>query len=187
MAELHTNLYFKHPNSDVQQHLVALFKTINDTPSPDFDNLLSDLRSNASAITPDAGEMRVDALLQAVKEAYGETHDLVAESRYDIAGYHGMHFVHGSSGDDIMGGIVQFIGDIAPETDVRACLAGDDDPWEIFYRYENGRVVMKAYEPDYEEAEEEELPDVYQWWHAGLPQDIKDGFINDWLEEGDED
>jgi hypothetical protein len=46
-------------------------------------------------------------------------------------------------------------------------------------------VVSNNYAPDYDEIKADELPEVYRWWHEGLPSEIKDGFINDWLEEED--
>jgi len=75
---------------------------------------------------------------------------------------------------------VEFLGKLCSDIDVRACLTGDDDPWEFFFRWQNGTAKRAGYEPDYEEAEKDKLPDVYLWWHKGLPEGIKDGFINEW-------
>ena len=79
---------------------------------------------------------------------------------------------------------------LAPETNIRAWTYGDDDPWEIIYGYKEGQLFSQYFEPemdDYLDEEEEltnaELPDVYKWWHKDLPAEIKEGFINDWIDE----
>ena len=183
MAELHTNLYFKHSNPETQEKLKSVFGTINDRPKPVYEDIETGLPEKATEISPDKGKELANELLSTVTNSYGSpTDDLFAESRWDKAGYHALHFVHGSSGTDIIELIVDFIGELAPGVDVRACLCGDDDPWEIFYRYENGSVKQEYFEPD-EIEDPDELPEVYLWWHDGLPSEIKDGFLNEWLEE----
>ncbi|MBU2714219.1 hypothetical protein [Zooshikella harenae] len=184
MAELHTNLYIKHHDQELNAKLTKVFKTINDKPEPNFKKTKENLLNDALAVSPDNAKELVKSLLKSVKKVYGSPSGyLVAESRQQIGDYHSYHFVHGRSGIDIIRKIIWFLGKLAPGIDVRACLVGDDDPWEIFYRFENGEVVNEYYEPDYDEAKEDTLPEVYQWWHEGLPSRIKDGFINEWKNE----
>jgi hypothetical protein len=184
MSELHTNIYIKHSDSGINSKLELIFKTINDKPEPDYEKIEENLKADAVNINSENGAYLVDKLIKDIKEGNGTpSEDLIAESRDEIAGFHFLHFVHGGSGTDYIGAIIKFLGDLAPGVDVRACLVGDDDPWEIFYRYEQGKVINQYYEPDVDEAEEGELPEVYTWWHEGLPPEIKDGFINEWLEE----
>lgn len=181
MAELHTNLYIKHADSSLHDKLGRLFKTINDKPETDYAKLEENLFLEALSINPEHGEQCVSQLLKCIKNEWSSlSEELVAESRYECHGFHCIHFVHSSSGTETLQAIVQFIGDLASGVDVRACLVGDDDPWEVFYRYENGEMVYHYYEPDWDETE---LPEIYQWWHQGLPASITDGFINRWLED----
>jgi len=184
MSELHTNLYIKHAEPEVNEKLGSIFKTINDKPKPDYSKIEELIKSEAITINPEKGDELASRLLEEVKSDYGTpTEDLVAESRGQIEGYYRLHFVHGGSGTDYMKSIIEFLGNLSPDVDVRACLVGDDDPWEIFYKFEQGEVIEHYYEPDYDEAQEGELPELYTWWHEGLPSTIKDGFINEWLEE----
>lgn len=184
MAELHTTLYVQHPQQNIHTALKNLFPSINDKTEPQRDTFAADLVARAAALNPGQGQALAEALCSAVGTEWGHAIDLMnelaAETRGSRHGWHWWHFVHGSRGDDIMGAIVAFVGTLCPGVDVRACLCGDDDPWEIFYRWENGALVQQYYEPDYDETE---LPPVYLWWHEGLPDNIQEGFIHSWRED----
>jgi hypothetical protein len=183
MSELHTNLYFKHPDPETHEQLKNIVQSINDAPSPTFESAKDEMLHIAKIARGDEGVSIVNALLDLIDEE-----DLMAESRGTQSGYYTSHFVHGSAGDEVIGKIIKVLGELYPEIDARACLAGDDDPWEIFYRWEGGKVKQSYFEPDEEEMEDGERPQVYQWWHEGMPEDIKDGFLNEWDDyEEDED
>ncbi len=135
----------------------------------------------AKSVNTDNGE----SLAKNLYNSIGAKEDLLAEDRDIESGYYTAYFVHGSEGTEIIESIINFLGKLCPEIDARVCLAGDDDPWEIFYRWEAGKVKKEYFEPDDEDVEDE-FPDVYKWWHEGLPEEIKDGFLNEWAED-DED
>jgi len=181
MAELHTSVYFKHPSSETNSQLKDIFQSINDSPSPDPNLIEENIVNIAKSVNVDNGESLAKNLYNSIdiKE------DLLAESRDIESGYYTAYFVHGSEGEEIIESIIDFFGKLCPEIDARACLAGDDDPWEIFYRWETGKVKKEYFEPDDESIEGGEFPDIYKWWHEGLPEEIKDGFLNEWADDED--
>ncbi len=184
MAELHTSVYFKHPDSGINKLLKDIFQSINDSSDQDPNLIEENIINIAESVNIDNGESLAKELFDSVDSK----EDLLAESRDIVSGYYTAYFVHGSEGEEIIGNIISFLGNLCPEIDARACLAGDDDPWEIFYRWEAGKVKKEYFEPDYESIEDDEFefPDIYKWWHEGLPEEIKDGFLNEWADE-DED
>ncbi len=174
MAELSTNLYFKHPDADIHNMLQTLFKSGNE----------SDIIRIAKSLNTGKGESLAKYLIDYVDRF----HDIVPEWCDTKSGYCICTFTHGSEGDEWIEAIIEFLGKLCSGIDVRACLAGDDEPYEIFYRLINRTVKRQDYSPEFEEAKKDDLPGVYKWWHDGLPDNIKEGWLNDWQDEdGNED
>lgn len=187
MSELSTNLYILGRNSELSVELGKIFKTINDAGNFSSENLSYEIEKKVSTLFPDKGLALFRSFATSISNEGCSLHEaLVAESRHEIE--HGccLHFVHSASGVFFINAIVKFIGSLSADIDVRACLLGDDDPWEIFYRYQDGEVVEEYCMPDHEEWEDGDFPPVYCWWHEGLPESIKEGFINFWLESDEE-
>lgn len=175
MAELHTNLYFKHPDPETHGKLVSLMQT--DSSSASIKQGFGTLAKSV------LGEAQGLAAVNELFDTVGDEDELMAESTENISGYHNLYLVHGSDGDDIITALIKFLGSLYPDVDARACLVGDDDPWEIFFRWQNGQVKQVYLEPDeYEDADN----DIYNWWHEGLPENIKDGFLNEDYDDDDE-
>ncbi len=80
MAELHTNLYFQHPNSDTHNALKDIFKS----SESDNEAIESHITKIAQLISPEQGEQLANELFECVDEV---CHDLDAESRIDSYGY----------------------------------------------------------------------------------------------------
>jgi hypothetical protein len=181
MAENHSNVYIAHTDASTQKKLSSIFQTLNDIPRPDLKKIEETLILSSEDLLTVSGSKFALELIHSVKNNDGiPANDLRAESKQEINGYCSYHFVHGENGEKIITAIIQFIGDIAPKADVRAWLVGDDDPWEVLFRYESGAVNSKKYEPSIEERNMESLPSEYVWWHKDLPSEISEGFINEW-------
>lgn len=181
MSEQTTRIYIKHPNQEIQKKLHTIFQTISDEANPAIEEIEKHLLNCAIEISPANGEEAHSQLIKNISGAFGKpSEDLVAEARGTIAGYNTFSFVHGNVGLEVIRSILEFLFKLSPEIDARACLRGDDDPYEFFFKIENGKVIEQYYEPDddYEDESEGELPHVYTWWHEGLPKEINEGLLH---------
>ena len=179
MAELNSHVYVKKIDSSKAELLGTIIQAFSNNDLT-ADAIESNFVSAAKAFDEEQGENLAIKLLASVKKSYGDTARDLYANIHEIAGYYRLHFCHGSVGDELIPSIVSFLGDLIPNSDVRAYLHGDDDPWEIFYVYETSRVVEKDYGPDQSERDNDQLPDEYLWWHSGMPKEILEGFINTW-------
>lgn len=178
--EIATNIFLKHNNKKYQNKLESVINLLRTAKSSEQESVKDLLLEEINNIAPDIAEDAVNRFFLALEEASFEPRDLHTERTGYIADYYYFNYTHGSNGIEIVEAILQFLLDLAPALDIRAYLRGDDDPWERFYRCESGIVRSTDYEPSFEEAEDDELPDEYEWWHEGLPTEIKAGFIHSW-------
>jgi hypothetical protein len=176
MGEFTTNVYFKHDDPKIHKKFDKLYKTIRSKLSEE--KVKSNIVDVSKTINKEVYEALTEKLFLLLAEYDGTPSDLVATSKSSVAGYTMYTFVHGNNAEYVVELIVKLLGRLDPTIDARACMAGDDEPWEIFFRWHNGECHRRVYEPEYEEAMRKNLPKVYNWWHKGLPEDIKDGFIN---------
>lgn len=177
MAELHSNFYFKHPDSATHQQLVAMFREL-------------DLRSKkktrpateksfvrkAILVCPDRGETLALNLLEKIHTEFGES--LQAESIERCAGYCVSHWVNGSSGAEIQQALIEFISALCPTIRAQSWGCGDDEPWEYWLKNEDG-CVFRFDDAPFDDNDDKLKGTVYRWWHEGLPASIKAGFLND--------
>lgn len=188
MAELHTSVYLKHSVEDTHAVLKELFHI--------FKNNESDVKATfldvANKVSEKDSSHIVEEFLTNIEALPGNLmQNLATESIDLVAGYHCLDFVHGGWGDEVIPLILKLLKTLNSDIEIRAWTYGDDDPWEIIYGYKDGKLFAQYFEPemddyfDYEEEErtDEELPDVYKWWHKDLPDEIKEGFINEWIDE----
>lgn len=171
MAELHSNLYYKHADSGVMQQLDTLFKKIEGDEQR--------FRALCLELNPGQGEELAQKLLDVVDNLEWDLH---AESLSRVAGYSVLHFVHGSAGDDIVGSVVAFLYRLLPDIHAQAWGCGDDDPWEYWFKYEDGELVREDDEPFMGEDDEIQAT-IYAWWHKDMPKEIKEGFLNEEYED----
>ena len=169
MAELHSNIYFKHNDSKIMELLDSLFYESKGD--------IEKISSLCETINPSKGVALSKELISFVDEPQ---HDLDAESIDKIDKYSVCHFVHGSGGDDIVGKIIEFLYSLCPEIHAQAWGCGDDDPWEYWFKFENGSIKREDDEPEMDEDEDEGIKDtIYAWWHESMPDSIKEGFLNE--------
>lgn len=172
MAELHSNLYYKHGDAEVMRKLDALFLEAQGDEQR--------IKEICKSLAPEDGEYLAQEIIDAVDDVEC---DLGAESLSKIAGYSLLHFVHGSAGDDIVGSIVDFLYQLVPDIHAQAWGCGDDDPWEFWFKYENGEVLREDDEPFMGDDDEEIKSTIYAWWHKDMPKEIREGFLNEEQEE----
>ncbi|WP_151810402.1 hypothetical protein [Acinetobacter bereziniae] len=166
--ELHSNIYYQHSNPNLMLKLDELFKAHRG----DQDRFMT----SAVEINPEMGHELAEDLLNTVDNV---EFDLGPESISRIDGYSIAHFVHGSSGDEFVEAIVLFLKSLLDEIDVCAWGCGDDDPWEFWFKFEEDELIREDDEPFNDPEEDEEIKSsIYTWWHAGLPEKIKEGFLN---------
>ena len=166
--ELHSNLYYRHADAEVMAKLGRLFETHRG----DADKFIA----LASEINPQHGAELATEILDSVDNL---EYDLGPELLYPVEGYSIAHFVHGSAGDEFMEAILFFIKALVPDIHAQAWGCGDDDPWEFWFKFEGDELIREDDEPLNDPEEDEEIKaNVYAWWHADMPEKIKEGFLN---------
>ncbi len=170
MAEIYVNVYFRHENPETHAELVRLFEM----GERGFDD--DALVRLAGAINPDKGEGIAKAFLHDLRDRTREMFDF--EEVADIAGYCCAGGTYGGSGDRFAGRCVRFLYNLCPGIDARAWGMGDDDPWEFWFKHENGHLVRHDAEP-FDGHDNRIKGTIYRWWHDGLPAAIKEGMLND--------
>lgn len=167
--ELHSNLYYKHPHINVMRQLDMLFKEHQGSEQAFI--------QFATEINPEQGAELAQDLLDIVDHVQ---FDLGPESLYESQGYSIAHFVHGSSGDEFIEAILIFIKALLPDIHTQAWGCGDDDPWEFWFKFEGDDLVREDDEPLNDLDEDATIKEsIYAWWHEDMPDEIKEGFLND--------
>ncbi|GHA20827.1 hypothetical protein GCM10008090_33460 [Arenicella chitinivorans] len=170
MAEIQSTIYFKHPSSRKQGQLLKLFKLI--------DAELEDAYALANKLNPDGGRDILASFVDKLAQDHGA--DLCPESITKHSGYGVVYFINGGSGDYITGLTVKLVNDLCPEVHVQGWGAGDDDPWEFWFKIFDGRVVRYDDQPWEDDDEDARLlATVYRWWHEDMPTKIRVGFLNE--------
>ncbi|WP_026470893.1 hypothetical protein [Alkanindiges illinoisensis] len=166
--ELHSNLYYKHPDASIMDQLDSLF-----TQHEGDENLFLQA---AAAINVDEGAALAQDLLDQVDSV---EFDLGPESVSHLAGYSIAHFVHGSAGDEFIEAILLFLKSLLPEIHAQAWGYGDDDPWEFWFKFEGDELIREDDEPFNDPDEDEDIKaSIYGWWHQDMPAEIREGFLN---------
>lgn len=178
MAETGAVIYMSHPETELHVKLGLVFRTINDMPKPDLDEAEKILRKDGARILPVKSDELVDQLIQDINEGNGDPKsDFIAESRDYNSRYILYYFIFGGNGESLLSALLRYIKNLVVGVDVRGYLYGDDDPWEVFYRFHGGELKYIECVSN-EDSCDVELPDVYRWWHDGLPVAIKQGFLH---------
>jgi hypothetical protein len=167
-VELHSRLYYKHLDDQVMKQLEALFTTHHGDEEKFIQSSL--------VINPEAGDTTQELLDQIDSVEY----DLAPESLVYVAGFAVLDFTHGSNGDENIENILLFLKELLPDIHVQARGQGDDDPWEFWFKFDGDEMVREDDEPFNDPEDDEEIKaSIYQWWHEGMPEQIKEGFLNE--------
>lgn len=167
--ELHSNLYYKHSDAKITAKLDRLFQE-HQGDSNKFIALANEINS-------EHGSELATEILDSVDSL---EYDLRPELLYPIEGYSLAHFVHGSLGDEFMEAILLFVKALIPDIHIQAWGCGDEDPWEFWFRFEGDELIREDDEPLNDPDEDSEIKaSIYAWWHAEMPEKIKEGFLNE--------
>lgn len=171
--ELHSNLYYKHANASMMDKLDALF-----TQHRGDESLFLQA---AVAINADEGKELAQDLIDQVDSV---EFDLAPESLHHQAGFSVTHFVHGSAGDEFMEAILLFLKSLVPDIHAQAWGCGDDDPWEFWFKFDDDELVREDDEPFNDPDDDEQIKSsIYAWWHQDMPEEIREGFLNEKSED----
>ena len=167
--ELHSVLYYRHPQTEVMAQLDALWQS--------HEGDAAAIIAAAQDLNAEQGAELAQDLIDSVDEVEW---DLRPDSLYRSAGFSVAHFVHGSMGDENMENIVAFVHDLLPGIQVQAWGCGDDDPWEYWFKYDGDELVREDDEPFNDPEDDADIKaSIYAWWHQDLPEQIKVGFLNE--------
>lgn len=78
----------------------------------------------------------------------------------------------GSSWDSDITFLANYIKDKFDTKEFYAYLVGDDDPWEVFGKYEDNKFIFKTC---FDGDKKSITKPIYDWWHHGLPEGISEG------------
>jgi hypothetical protein len=176
MAELHSNIYFKHADLHTHKNLINLFES--------FSKDRASILKASTLINPESGSTLATTFLDKVKNDFNDAVD--PESIWQEGDFHVAHLVNGGSGHYIAGNLVKFINELCQGVHCQGWGCGDDDPWEYWFKYQDGRVIRCDDEPYMDGNDAWTKSTVYRWWHEDMPENIKAGFLNEDDEEDSE-
>ncbi|MCH7335308.1 hypothetical protein [Acinetobacter sp. NIPH 2699] len=166
--ELHSRVYYKHPDAKIMGQLEALFN--------EHEGNAESFLQAALAINPQAGEITQE-LLDLIDSI---EHDLGPEILDYVEGFAVLDFTHGSNGDENIENILLFLKGLLPDIQAQAWGCGDDDPWEFWFKFNGDELIREDDEPFNDPDEDENIKaSIYAWWHKDIPTEIKEGFLNE--------
>lgn len=173
MAELQCTLYLRHPERTIHNELQTMVNSL----SSDKEAAIT----IAQALNPEHGLALTQKLFADMEEYLEEVHP---ESVEASAGFWVIHMVNGGMGDHLLGALVRYFHDLKAGTQAQAWGCGDDDPWEFWFKMEGDRLIRLDDEP-YEGRDQRIKGTIYRWWHESMPDAIKEGILNEDLDEDD--
>ncbi len=181
MAEIYVSVYFQHQDPETHGKLVQLFETGDPNGDDASRQAFVDL---ATDINAEKGEGIARAFLH---DLDGKIHEMFGfEEVTDIAGYCCAGGTHGGGGDRFAARCVKLLYHLCPGIQALAWGMGDDDPWEFWLKHEDGHLVRHDAEP-FDGYDARIRSTIYRWWHEGLPDEIREGMLNDSDFEDDDD
>ena len=173
MAEIYVNVYFQHQDPATHSKLVRLFETEDPNRDDASRQAFIDL---ATDINPDKGENIARAF---VRDLDSKIHEMFGfEEVTDVAGYCCAGGTHGGAGDRFAARCVKLLYHLCPGIQALAWGMGDDDPWEFWFKHEDGHLIRHDAEP-FDGYDARIRSTIYRWWHEGLPDEIREGMLND--------
>lgn len=171
--ELSTRIYYHHPDQNVMAQLKALFTEVQGDEAR-FIQI-------AQTLHPKHGADLAQDLIDSIDSL---EYDAGAETLHQIGNFHVCSFTHGSEGDEWLSLILLFLKNLLPDIQALGWGCGDDDPWEFWFKFDGNELIRQDDEPFNDPDEDKEIKErIYIWWHAGLPEEIKVGFLNQSADE----
>ncbi|MGD8939544.1 MAG: hypothetical protein PVJ72_09200 [Gammaproteobacteria bacterium] len=172
---LYTNLYITHANEELLSALSSALAGV------DLD--YKKAQSFGAQFSPN-GEQLVDELF---KHKYVNEFDF-EEDAEEEHGYIVFHLEQGEWGDSGMVHFIDFLYALIPGIHAQAWGYAENDPWEFFVKYEDGRAIKQEHVPwEDEQMDTDALEYIYKWWHDDMPDEIEAGLLSDDDEDEDED
>lgn len=171
---IQTNLYITHEDEE-------LLSTLTDSLAGvdlDYEKALS----VAGEFSPNPKQL-VDELFD---------HNYVNEFNFedDADEEHGfmvLHLAQGEWGDSSMVHFIDFLYALIPGIHAQAWGYTEDDPWEFFIKYEDGRAIKQEHVPwEDEKMDTDALEYIYKWWYDDMPEEIDAGLLSDEYEYEEE-
>ncbi|OZG71112.1 hypothetical protein BTA51_22290 [Hahella sp. CCB-MM4] len=169
MAELHSKLYYQHPNPTVHSRLKAFIEALGE----ENESILL----AAQSLNFEVGEIQTQNFLNELNNRYQE--NLHAESTLGNEDFWISQFLTSSCGDYLIGKLVKLLYDLCPGVRAQAWGYGDHDTWEFWYKYDNGRLLRCEDELSGESDNERTYNTIYRWWHEQLPAYLQAGLLNE--------
>ena len=162
---IHTHLYVSHENEEL---LSRLADTLNGA-TVDRETAYS----IADEFNPDHSAL-VDELFKH-KYTTGFNFEPGADEEH---GYYILQLQQGERGESSMVRFIEFLYALIPGVHALAWGYTEDDPWEYFVKYENGRAIMQEHIPwEDPQMDQKAIEYIYHWWHEDLPDEIEAGLL----------
>ena len=75
--------------------------------------------------------------------------------------------------------LIDFLYALIPGIHAQAWGYTEEDPWEFFIKFEDGRAIKQEHTP-FEDArmDADALHYIYPWWHEDMPDEIEAGLLS---------
>ena len=172
---IHTNLYISHEDEGVLSTVADALAGVD----LDQDKALE----FAQHIKPDS-EMLVEELF---KNRYVNDFNFEPDADEEH-GFIVLHLKQGEWGDSSMVHFIDFLYALVPGIHAQAWGYTEEDSWEFFIKYEDGRAIKQEHTPwEDPQMDADALEYIYKWWHDDMPDEIEAGLLSDEYEDQEED
>jgi hypothetical protein len=167
---IHTNLYISHENEELLAKLAdALSGAAVD-------------KEKAYSIVKDFDPSRLSLADELFKHKYVTRFEFEPGADEEH-GYHILQLRQREGGESSTVHFIEFLYALIPGIQALAWGYDEDESWEYFIKYENGRAIKQEHIPwEDRKMDQNAIEYIYHWWHEDLPDEIEAGLLN-----GDED
>lgn len=171
MAEIHGEVFI-HVESEAKRDLLRQLFSVPGT----CDDWAQKFIGISAALNAEKGKALAEAFLETPE--FDADYNLCVENVEERDAVLAVNHTFGSEGDEAIGEVVSFVHQLCPDAMVRGWGCGDDDPWEFWFKPENGEIVREDDSPFEDEDMDREIFDtIYRWWNESVPGSIKPGLL----------
>lgn len=173
--EIHTQLYITHDDRELLGKLVDAL---------DGSALSEDAtRELALEFNPGAEKLVEELFSNQSVESFDFNEGVDEEGEYCV-----LHLNQTDWGDTNMVHFIDFLYALIPGIHAQAWGYTEEDPWEFFIKYEDGRAIKQEHVPwEDEQMDENAIEYIYHWWHEDLPEEIEAGLLSVESDEHEDD
>jgi hypothetical protein len=163
---IHTNLYITHENEEL---LLKLVDVLNGS--------LVD-KEKAYTIAREFNPSPAELVEELFKYKYTTDFEFKADADEEH-GYYILQLQQGERGESSMVHFIEFLHGLIPGINALVWGYAEDDPWEFFIKYHNGRAIKQEHVPWEDEVmDQNAIEYIYHWWHEDLPDEIQAGLLS---------